>query len=131
MPDIYVTPEAISATLLDDMKLSLERRAATPQQSSALQSYLDDVDFPGNARVLDIGCGTGPQSRTLAGWPGAGEVIGVDQLEPFLERARELASEIPNLSFQQADARDLPFEDASFDVVVLHTLLTHVPDHGV
>jgi ubiquinone/menaquinone biosynthesis C-methylase UbiE len=127
VPDIYVTPEAISATLLDDMKLSLERRAATPQQSSALLSYLDDVGFPGNARVLDIGCGTGPQSRTLAGWPGVGEVIGVDQLEPFLERARELASEIPNLSFQQADARDLPFEDASFDVVVLHTLLTHVP----
>ena len=80
MPDIYVTPEAISATLLDDMKLSLERRAATPQQSSALLSYLDDVGFPGNARVLDIGCGTGPQSRTLAGWPGVVGLGGVEDL---------------------------------------------------
>ena len=127
MPDIYVNPDAIPAAQLDDMKMSLERRAATPQQSAALQSYLGDVGFPENARVLDIGCGTGPQSRALAAWPGVGEVIGVDQLEPFLERARELASEIPNLSFQPADARNLPFEDDSFDVVVLHTLLTHVP----
>lgn len=127
MPDIYVNPEAISTAQLDDMKLSLERRAATPQQSAALKSYLADVNFPDGARILDIGCGTGPQSRTLAAWPGVGEVVGVDQLEPFLERARELAADIPNLSFRQADARNLPFADESFDVVVLHTLLTHVP----
>ena len=113
MPDIYVNPDAIPAAQLDDMKMSLERRAATPQQSAALQSYLGDVGFPENARVLDIGCGTGPQSRALAAWPGVGEVIGVDQLEPFLERARELASKIPNLSFQPADARNLPFEDVA------------------
>jgi len=127
LPDIYVNPEAIPAAVVEEIKHSLERRAATPQQSAALTSYLSDVDFPEGARVLDIGCGTGPQARRLAGWPGVREVVGVDQLEPFLERARELAAEIPNLSFQQADARELPFADGSFDVVVLHTLLTHVP----
>jgi ubiquinone/menaquinone biosynthesis C-methylase UbiE len=127
MPDIYVSPETIPAEIVEEIKHSLERRAATPQQSAALKSYLSDVNFPDSARVLDIGCGTGPQARRLATWPGVGEVVGVDQLEPFLERARELAANIPNLSFQPADARKLPFEDASFDVVVLHTLLTHVP----
>jgi len=127
VPDIYVNPEAIPAKIVEEIKHSLERRAATPQQSAALKSYLADVKFPENARVLDVGCGTGPQSRTLAQWPGVGEVVGVDQLEPFLERARELAADIPNVSFQQADARKLPFDDARFDVVVLHTLLTHVP----
>ena len=127
MPDIYVDPDAIPDEILDGMKESLERRAATPQQATALQSYLGDVDFPNGARVLDIGCGTGPQSRTIAAIPGVGEVVGVDQLEPFLERGRELAVDLRNVSFEQADARDLPFDDASFDVVVLHTLLTHVP----
>lgn len=127
MPDIYVNPEAIPGEMLEAMKETLESRAATPQQAAALQSYLGDVDFPVGARVLDIGCGTGPQSRTIAAIPGVGEVVGVDQLEPFLARGRELAADLPNVSFEQADARDLPFDDASFDVVVLHTLLTHVP----
>lgn len=127
MPDIYVDPDAIPVEILDAMKESLERRAATPQQAAALQSYLGDVDFPDGARVLDIGCGTGPQSRTIAAIPGVSEVVGVDQLAPFLERGRELAADLPNVSFEQADARDLPFDDACFDVVVLHTLLTHVP----
>lgn len=127
MPDIYVNPDAIPDDILDQMKLSLERRAATPQQAAALDAYLGDVDFPAGARVLDIGCGTGPQSRTIAALPDVGEVVGVDQLEPFLERGRELAADLPSVSFRQADARDLPFDDDSFDVVVLHTLLTHVP----
>jgi SAM-dependent methyltransferase len=131
VPDIYVDPDAIPDEILSAMKDSLERRAATPQQAAALESYLGDVDFPDGARVLDIGCGTGPQSRTIAAIPGVGEVVGVDQLEPFLERGRELAADLPNVSFEHADARDLPFDNASFDVVVLHTLLTHVPGPDV
>ncbi|MBO23023.1 MAG: hypothetical protein CMM26_11735 [Rhodospirillaceae bacterium] len=127
VPDIYLDPDAIPDEVLDAMKESLERRAATPQQGAALQSYLADIEFPSAARVLDVGCGTGPQSRVIAVIPEVGEVVGVDQLAPFLERGRELAADLPNVSFEQADARDLPFDDASFDVVVLHTLLTHVP----
>jgi arsenite methyltransferase len=127
VPDIYVNPDAIPAEIMDQLKVSLERRAATPQQAAALESYLSNIDFPDCARVLDIGCGTGAQSRRLAAWPGVGEVVGVDQLEPLLERGRELAADLQNVSFRYSDARDLPFEDASFDVVVLHTLLTHVP----
>ncbi len=127
MPDIYVNPDAIPAAIIEEMKMSLERRAATPQQAASLSAYLSDVDFPAGARVLDIGCGTGAQSRTLAQWPGVGEVVGVDQLEPFIKHARTLAADIPNVSFRQSDARNLPFGDGAFDVVVLHTLLTHVP----
>ena len=99
MPDIYVEPDAIPDEVLDAMKASLERRAATPQQAAALQSYLGDVEFPEGARVLDVGCGTGPQARTIAAIPAVAEVVGVDQLEAFLERGRELAADLPNVSF--------------------------------
>ncbi len=57
-----------------------------------------------------------------------GEVVGVDQAKFLLARARELAAGLDGLSFEEASGDDLPFEAASFDVVVGHTVLTHVAD---
>src|SRR5688500_11153042 len=92
------------------------------------RAYLSDVDFPPAARVLEVGCGTGAVARTIAAWPGVGEVVGVDPAPAFLARARELAADLPNLTFTVADGRAVPFDDGSFDVVVFHTVLCHVPE---
>lgn len=128
MPDIYLSIAEADPDFLDNLMLSLERRAATPQQAASLAAYLDEIVFPDGASVLDIGCGTGAQSRALAQRPGVAEIVGVDQLDLFVERARDLAGDLPNLRFELSDAHALPFEDARFDVVVLHTVLTHVAD---
>jgi SAM-dependent methyltransferase len=56
-----------------------------------------------------------------------GEVVGVDPSPIFVEKARDLSHDLPNLSFVEGDGRALPLEDASFDVVVFHTTLCHVP----
>lgn len=128
MPDIYLSIVDADPQFLQDLMASLERRAATPQQGAALEAYLGEIAFPDGCHVLDVGCGTGAQSRTLARRPGVAEVVGVDQLELFLERARELAADLPNLRFERSDAHTLPFDDESFDVAVLHTVLTHVAD---
>ena len=128
MPDIYLTIGDADPAFLDGLMASLERRAATPQQAASLADYLGEIDFPATAAVLDIGCGTGAQSRALARRVPDGEVVGVDQLDLFVERARELAADMGNLRFEVSDAHTLPFSDATFDVVVLHTVLTHVAD---
>ncbi len=65
------------------------------------------------SRVLDVATGTGAQARAFA--EKAGEVIGVDLSEAMLRVAR-WKKRLPNLSFRQADATELPFGDASFDV---------------
>jgi ubiquinone/menaquinone biosynthesis C-methylase UbiE len=91
------------------------------------QTFLADIPFPANARVLEVGCGTGVLTRALALWPDVSAVVGVDVAPSLLSKARELAADLPNLTFRQADARSLPFEDETFDVVVFHTTLTHVP----
>lgn len=66
-------------------------------------------------------------TRALALWPRVGEAVGVDPSPLFLEKARELARDVPNISFTEGDARALPLEDESADVVVFHTTLCHVP----
>ena len=128
MPDIYLSIADADPDFLQNLMASLERRAATPQQAASLAAYLDEIEFPAGAQVLDVGCGTGAQSRTLARRPGVGQVVGLDQLDLFLDRARDLAKDIPNLRFERSDAHTLPCADASIDVVVLHTVLTHVAD---
>jgi len=74
--------------------------------------------------VVEIGCGTGAISRALAARPGVGEVTGVDPSPVFLDRARELSAGTANLSFRQGDGRDLPLPGASFDLAVMHTVLS-------
>jgi SAM-dependent methyltransferase len=45
-------------------------------------------------------------------------------------RARELSDGIPNLSFQEGDGRRLALPGAAFDAVVVHRVLSHVPEPG-
>ena len=67
-------------------------------------------------RVLDIGCGNGALLNALSDRIASG--IGVDESEAILERARKRNSEISNLKFELISGPKLPFEDASFDVVI-------------
>lgn len=127
MPDVHATITQQPRALVENIATAMETRAASPQQRAMLEAYLAHVGFPPLARVLEVGCGTGPVSGVLARRPGVGEVIGVDPSPVLLERARALRGGIPNLSFQEGDARALPVEDASFDVVVIHTVLSHIP----
>ncbi len=68
-------------------------------------------------RVLDVGCGTGPVAVTAA--RAGASVVGSDLTPELLEQARHNA-EIARVSIEwhEADVESLPFDDASFDVVV-------------
>lgn len=80
--------------------------------------------FPADGRVLDLGAGQGQDSRFFAeqGY----EVISTDLEETALEQnASKLSEELKKkITVQKIDLRDeLPFEDASFDVVYAHLSL--------
>ena len=128
MPDVYAAIAHTPLEMQERLAKVLELRAADPQQGRMLDSYLGRIEFPPKARVLEVGCGTGSVARKLARRPGVAETIGIDLSELFLERARELSSGIARLSFLKGDARSLPFKDASFDAVVFHTTLCHLPE---
>ena len=128
MPDVYVTIREADPGVVAQLAEILELRAADPQQRELREAYLADIDFPAGARVVEVGCGPGPVARALASRPGIGEVVGVDPSPIFLEKGRELARELANLTFVEGDARALPFDDDSFDVLIFHTTLCHVPE---
>jgi SAM-dependent methyltransferase len=76
---------------------------------------------PSSGRTLDLGCGEGRLSRDLTAF--GHDVVGVDASPAMLAAAREAA---PELEVHQADAAALPFEDASFDLVVAFMSLQDV-----
>jgi demethylmenaquinone methyltransferase/2-methoxy-6-polyprenyl-1,4-benzoquinol methylase len=74
--------------------------------------------------VLDACCGTGDLAMAARN-AGASHVVGVDFSERMLERARRKA---PELEWVQSDVLELPFEDASFDAVVVGFGVRNVDD---
>ena len=86
---------------------------------------------PGDT-VLDVGCGSGELTFYLANATDDVIYTGVDLDAPLLERAQQKADAYAGgckLSFVQGNALELPFADASFDVVVSQTLFTSVADY--
>ena len=81
-------------------------------------------------RVLDAGSGMGGPARLLASVYGC-TVTGVDVTVPYLETA-QLLTELTNLtdrvSFQKADATDLPFAGEAFDVAWTEHAAQSIPD---
>lgn len=112
----------------------LELRAGADSEIAARDEYVRLLGVAPGERVLDVGCGSGAVTRTLARRvaPG-GRAIGVDTSPALLKVARELADESgfgAVIEFKECDCRALPFPDASFDAVVAATTLSHVPDVG-
>jgi ubiquinone/menaquinone biosynthesis C-methylase UbiE len=86
----------------------------------------------GNEKVLEVGPGTGYYVLHVAGWLSLGgtlEILDIQQqmLEHTMRRARELGAE--NIIPTQGDARELPYQDDTFDAVYLVATLGEIPDH--
>ncbi len=105
----------------------MEVSAADPQHLAMIASYVSELDPPESARVLEIGSGTGAISRALSRLLPRATIIGVDPSPGLVERAAELAVDLPSVSFRVGDGSAVPFGDRQFDAVVVHRVLCHVP----
>ena len=127
MPDPYAMIAEVDTAVQKRLAEVLELRAADPQQQEMLRAYLSELELPQGAKALEIGCGTGAISRALVELLTL-EVHGIDPSPVFVVRARELGGHLAGLTFAEGDGRSLDLPDASFDLVVFHTTLCHIPD---
>lgn len=72
------------------------------------------MNVPDDARVLDIGCGSGWASRLLADYATAGRVTGIDISDEMVNLARAQSKSHANVDFEVASAEQLPFADNEF-----------------
>ena len=100
----YAGMRSIGASLLGD-------RCATPGRT-----------------VLDAGCGTGGMLRWQADLGGAARLAGVDISSAAIELARQ---RVPDADLHVAPLIALPFDDASFDLVLTNDVLQHVPEGDI
>jgi SAM-dependent methyltransferase len=88
------------------------------------------VEFRGDERVLEIGCGIGRMTRALAAR--AREVVAIDVSQEMVARAREALADLPSVSVRLGNGRDLAgVEDASVDACYSFIVFQHIPDPAV
>lgn len=105
----------------------LEDRGNDPSCVRLLNSLFSEIDLQPESKLLEVGCGTGVFLRRLAQtYILSSPLTGVDMNAYFLKEASELAKQDgleERLAFLPGNAEELPFDDASFDVVLSFTLL--------
>jgi arsenite methyltransferase len=83
--------------------------------------------------VLDLGCGAGLDCFLAANRVGqGGHVIGLDLTPEMIERAKENTKKGPygRVEFREGDIEELPFENASMDVILSNCSINLAPDKG-
>jgi ubiquinone/menaquinone biosynthesis C-methylase UbiE len=78
-------------------------------------------------RALDIGCGPGLTTQSLAEAVGdTGQVLGVDIAAPMLTIARQRCAAMPHVNFDLCDVNALPCADASIDIALASQVYEYV-----
>jgi ubiquinone/menaquinone biosynthesis C-methylase UbiE len=86
---------------------------------------------PAAGKFLEVGCGTGRIAIGVAKHTQGIEVEGVDLSENMLTVAWDnatLEGVVEKVKFSIGDAKQLPFDDNSFDTVYCHNMLHHIPE---
>ncbi len=91
-----------------------------------LRRWVDQLELPDGASILEIGCGPGELTNDLdrRGY----RLTGVDRSPSMIRWARRKTNSPEGVSFECADALELPFEAKSFDAVIASSLLNVVTD---
>ena len=125
MNDPYTNINSVKRSTVESIGKRLEQRASQLDQKAMLEQYLEDIPSMIDSKVLDVGCGTGPVTRFLQRY-NPKYIVGIDPSKILINSAKNLAKDTLGIQFVNGDARSIPFDNSSFDVVIFHTSLSHI-----
>ena len=118
----YRTAENLSTRISIHEKYSVNKQ---PFGEWIMSHYKIGAAF----RILELGCGTGEMWKGhLSDLPENSGLILSDFSSGMLEAARHNLEDHPQVTYRVIDIQDIPFPDASFDIVIANMMLYHVPD---
>ena len=100
-------------------------------QATTLTDLLhSDTAYPQGSTVLEVGCGIGAQTVSLAQNSPRAQIVSIDISKESLSAAEERirAAGINNVIFKHADIYELPFNSKTIDHIFVCFVLEHIPD---
>ena len=130
--DIYRLAPRMDAAVLETIATRLEFRGTDDGYARRSQAYFARLPLPHARRILALGCGTGIEVRALRRLTRPEVAItGLDHSPALIDAARRLTANeglSDNVTYQVGDAHQVSYGDGQFDIVTLHTLISHVDD---
>jgi SAM-dependent methyltransferase len=130
--DIFRLAPGMDAAVLETIAARLEFRGTDEGYARRSQAYFARLPLANARRILALGCGTGIEVRALRRLTRPDTaIIGLDHSPALIDAARRLTAEeglADNVTYQVGDAHHLPYGDGQFDIITLHTLISHVED---
>ena len=132
MPDIFQTLDQQGTETVRIVAERLEFRGEMQDFVDMRERYFDRLDLAACRRVVDLGCGTGVVTRALVDRVAADcDLLGSDLAAELIKVAQEKTNEAglgERIRYEVADSRNTGDADGSFDVVIAHTVISHVVD---
>lgn len=128
MTDLYTRIGEQPREVLDAVAASLNVRASEPAMQAICTRYMAQIALPSEARVLEIGSGTGATTKLIMQHIAPAQLVGIDPSPVFLDMARDTFNENPRVSFAVGEAGATEQPDACFDLVIAHTVYSHLLD---
>lgn len=127
--DIFRLPPSMDKGVLATIAARLEFRGTDRGYVRLSQAHFPRLPLSQARRILTLGCGTGVEVRAIRALTGSDTaIVGVDHSEALLDVAQRLTAAeglSDNVAYQAGDAHRLQFHDDEFDIVTLHTLISH------
>jgi ubiquinone/menaquinone biosynthesis C-methylase UbiE len=103
-------------------------RASEPAMQAISARYMAQIILPKGARVLEVGCGNGASTKLIMQHVDPAQLVGIDPSPVFVEMAGATCAGEPRASFATGEAAVTGQASAFFDLVIAHTVYSHLVD---